>query len=231
MGKRNAVDKSLQAVREKNDWFDGRSLPFKHAMLGLGRTVSFQAGQFIFRRGDPNCGVYVVLSGAVKVSGIAENGKESILTVLETAEWFGELALFDGQHRTHDAQADQGTTLLHIPYAALEDVLNDQPQFWKDFGLLMSQKLRAVFVLLEDTALLSVSERLVKRLQLIVESSATVGEASAVLNLDQSSLASMLACSRQTVNQVLKHLEQEGLLVVSYGEIQIPNVQRLKTYL
>jgi CRP-like cAMP-binding protein len=49
-----------------------------------------------------------------------------------------------------------------------------------------------------------------------------------VLQLPQEQLASMLSLSRQTTNQILRDLQGQGILDLSYGEIEILDAQRLR---
>jgi CRP-like cAMP-binding protein len=49
-----------------------------------------------------------------------------------------------------------------------------------------------------------------------------------VLHLPQEQLALMLAISRQTTNQILKELEAQGIVRLTYGEIEILDLPRLR---
>ena len=79
-----------------------------------------------------------MVEGAIRISAVSENGKEALLILVEAPHWFGEIALFDGQARTHDAYAEGHTQLLQIPQAALLELLRREPHYWRDMALLMS---------------------------------------------------------------------------------------------
>ena len=49
-----------------------------------------------------------------------------------------------------------------------------------------------------------------------------------MLQLPQEQLALMLAISRQTTNQILKELQAQGIVQLTYGEIEILDLQRLQ---
>lgn len=160
-------------------------------------------------------------SGAQLLLGaVSQQGKEALLTLVEPPYWFGEISLFGDQPRTHDA-----FTLLLVPQAPLLSLLEQQPQYWRDFALLMSHKLRLAFIALEEMSLLPAAPRLARRLLLIAENY-DEGEPRRVLHLPQEQLALMLAISRQTTNQILKELEGQGILRLTYGEIEILDLQR-----
>ncbi|KAF1061364.1 MAG: CRP-like cAMP-activated global transcriptional regulator [Pseudomonas citronellolis] len=186
------------------------------------------AGQRLFIRGDAPCGLYGVVEGMMRISVVGENGKEALLALVEPPNWFGEICLFDGQPRTHDAYAEKPTVLLQVPMAELHALLEAHPQYWRDFALLMSHKLRMAFSLLEEQALLPAAQRLARRLLLIAEGYGGVEVSRSELNLPQEQLAAMLSLSRQTTNHLLKELEARGILRLSYSHIELLDIPGLR---
>lgn len=216
-----------RALLETGQWF--RQLPprLREALLAHARVVLLASGQRLFRRGDPPCGLYAVLEGMVRIGAVASDGKEALLSLVESPHWFGEISLFDGQPRTHDAYAEGATRLLHIPQAALLQLLASEPGYWRDFALLMSQKLRLTFIALEEMSLLPAAQRLARRLLMMAEG---YGETAPrqVLHLAQEQLALLLGLSRQTTNQILKELQARGALRLTYGEIEVIDLAVLR---
>src|SRR5690606_11659573 len=96
----------------------------------------------LFRRGDAADGLYAVIHGAIRIKSTNMAGKEAILAHIDSPGWFGEIGLFDRLPRTHDAVSDTESTLLHVPTRTLDRMLQAQPDYWRDFGRLLSQKMR-----------------------------------------------------------------------------------------
>ncbi len=209
-------------------WFSHLPAPFQHSLLAHARLRQLAAGQYLFKRGDPPCGLYAVLDGSLRVSAVNEQGKEAILSLVEVPYWFGEICLFDGLPRTHDACAVGPCTLLQVPQQALLKILDQAPRYWRDLALLMSQKLRLSFIGLEQLSLMPASVRLAHRLLMIVEGHGDIEPARRVLQLPQEDLAAMLSLSRQTTNALLKDLQTQGIVRLGYGEIEILDAQRLR---
>ncbi len=86
-------------------WFSHLPGAFQHSLLAHARLRLLTAGQCLFKRGDPPCGLYAVLDGSLRISAVNEQGKEALLSLVESPYWFGEICLFDGLPRTHDACA------------------------------------------------------------------------------------------------------------------------------
>ena len=219
--------RAYRACLQGGHWFSALPAALQDALLEMAQVQRLDAGQRLFRRGDPPSGLYAVVDGAMRIGAVSASGKEALLTLIEAPYWFGEVSLFDGQPRTHDAFAEGASTLLLVPQAALLALLERQPQYWRDFALLMSQKLRLAFIALEQMSLLPAAPRLARRLLMIAENYGE-GEPRRVIHLAQEQLALMLAISRQTTNQILKELQAQGIVRLTYGEIEILDLARLR---
>ena len=111
----------------QGQWFAALPQALQQALLSQGRRLNLEAGQRLFSRGDAPSGLYAVLSGAMRVGSVDADGKEALLVLVEAPHWFGEIALFDGQPRTHDAVAEGAGSLLHVPQAGLLSLLDTSP--------------------------------------------------------------------------------------------------------
>ena len=122
-----AITPEQLAVLKGSEWFGALEPAFQEAVLASSRVKQLGAGETVFHRGDASDGIYCVLSGAVCFGAIAPSGRGSIVALAEAPQWFGEVALFDGGARTHDAWADIASTLLHLPLRHLTKILADDP--------------------------------------------------------------------------------------------------------
>ncbi|ONH54239.1 cAMP-binding domain of CRP or a regulatory subunit of cAMP-dependent protein kinases [Pseudomonas cedrina] len=209
-------------------WFSHLPVELQRSLLAAARLRSLTAGQSLFKRGDPPCGLYAVLDGAVRISAVNAQGKEAVLSLVETPYWFGEICLFDNLPRTHDALAMGPCTLLQVPQASMLDILARQPVYWRDVALLMSHKLRLSLINIEQMSLMPASARLAHRLLMIAEGYGEIDPARRTLQLPQEDLAAMLGLSRQTTNSLLKALEQQGIIGLSYAAIEVLDLQGLR---
>ncbi|MES2089772.1 MAG: Crp/Fnr family transcriptional regulator [Pseudomonadota bacterium] len=213
------ITPDVQALLRTGPWFGSLTSGLAPELLALGTPRRLQGGEHLFFRGDPADGIYALLEGSLRISGVTEAGKEAILFMAEPPMWLGEIAVFDRLPRTHNAVAEGATRLLHVPMAALDELLARCPHYWRDMGMLMSLKVRFAFIGMEDLALLPADMRLMRRLVMLSQSSPTDGPC--VLPLSQAQLGLMLSLSRQTTNQVLQSLQDRGIVQVAYGRIEV----------
>ncbi|MDZ4073841.1 MAG: Crp/Fnr family transcriptional regulator [Hylemonella sp.] len=220
----------LQAGR----WYAQLPPEFAQALLKMAKVRQLQAGEALFLRDSPPCGLYAVVAGAIRISGQSGRGddaREALLVVLPPPQWFGEITVFDGATRTHHAHAAEPSTLLQVPQAELLAWLHEHPQHWRDLAVLMADKLRLAFLTMEEQTVLSAPLRLARRLVGMAEGygvQSGKGGTRRVLAVTQQELALMIGVSRQTTNQILKELEAQGILRVRRGGIEIQDLPGLR---
>ena len=71
--------------------------------------------------------LYIIESGSVKITRLNDEGREVILAMLGTSEFFGEMALLDGQGRSANVMALEETQLLTLSRRDFLDVLHRFP--------------------------------------------------------------------------------------------------------
>ena len=75
--------------------------------------------EIVFKEKEPGAGMYVIISGQVKILYKSILGKEEELTLLNKGDFFGELALLDEFPRSATAKAIEDTELLSFFRAEL----------------------------------------------------------------------------------------------------------------
>lgn len=210
-------------------WFDALPPAFASALMAGARLLACDGGERLFARGDAPDGLYGVLRGTVRVSAVTPGGREALLAMVEAPQWFGEISVFDGAPRTHDAWAEGACELLHVPQAAVLAAVQAHPAGWKELGRLLATKMRATFAAVEEMALLPATPRVAARLSTIAGGYGTLqGQSRRVVGVSQEQLGLMLALSRQTVNQSLRELEDRGAIRRSRGAIEILDADALQ---
>jgi CRP/FNR family cyclic AMP-dependent transcriptional regulator len=152
--------------------------------------------------------------GAVRVSSTSISGKQITLTYVEPGIWFGDVAIFDGDRRTHDAYAHGDTTILCVAQGRLQEDPGQHVELYEAMLRLHARRIRQLYGLVEDLNTLPLRARLAKQLLHLVRSYGVPSlsrrrEMRIGLQLAQEELAQLLGASRQRVNQELKAMERE----------------------
>jgi CRP/FNR family transcriptional regulator, cyclic AMP receptor protein len=197
-------------------WFSRLSTTLQQAILARSLVRRLPDGAPLAARGAPASEWCGVARGAVRVSSITLSGKQVSLTYVEPGTWFGDIALFDGLPRTHDADAHGETTLLVVRKPDFHELLAQHVELYDALLRLNCRRLRLMFDHYEDLNSRPLQARLAKQLLLLARSYGIAqGEEIRIgLQLAQEDLAQLLGASRQRVNQELKGFERDGVLRV-----------------
>jgi CRP-like cAMP-binding protein len=170
-----------------------------------------------------------VARGAVRISTVSLTGKQVTLTYCEPGTWFGDIALFDGLPRTHDAHAHGDTTLLVVRKPDFKALLAQHVELYDALLRLNCRRLRLMFDQFEDVNTRPLQARLARQLLLLAKSyGIPEGEEIRIgLQLAQEDLAQLLGASRQRVNQELKGFERDGILRVEPTRLVVLDRARL----
>src|SRR4029078_7335022 len=88
-----------------------------------GRKERSRAELFVLREGGCGDKVYLILSGAVRISRTVPGMGEEALAVLRAGTHFGEMALIDDFPRSADARAHEACRLFVVRKEDMEDLL------------------------------------------------------------------------------------------------------------
>jgi len=166
--------------------------------------------------------------GAVRVSSTSLSGKQITFTYVEPGIWFGDIAIIDGDSRTHDAYAHGDTTILCVAKNDFQKILTQHVEFYQAMLRLQARRIRLLFGLVEDLNTLPLRSRLAKQLLHLVRSYGVPclnngQEIRIGLHLAQEELAQLLGASRQRVNQELKAMEREEAIRIEPGGLVVRN--------
>lgn len=199
-------------------------------VAGLLRRRRYRTGEPVFREGDPGTALYVVETGEVKILLGSSEGKEVVLSLLGPGEFFGDLALLDGEPRSADAVATGPTQALVLSREDFLRLLRESPSVAVNVLAALSRRLRRTDRLVHDAAFSDVRTRVTR---LLVELAETRGEpvpggVAIGPRLTQGDLASMVGATRESINKCLRYYVAQGLVRLERGRVVLTNVERLR---
>lgn len=209
-------------------WLAEQPEDLRRRIVAAGRLIERRPGESVYTIGDAADGLYALLSGRMKFVNYLANGREVGTWVTEPVDWFGEVSVFDGLPRRQTTLALDPSVILHLPMAGFNAIVDAEPRYWRNFGIILSQHLRTALHYLEDIAT-EPSHIRIGRLLLMM----AAGESDrdplpgAVVEINQEDLAATTGMSRQSANKALKRLEGDGLIERRYGAIILRDPPRL----
>src|SRR5205085_578695 len=82
-------------------------------------TIKLNKGEVLFREGDSEDRLYVVVSGKIKLGRSGSAGRENLLAILGPGQMFGELSVFDPGPRSSTATAVTACVLRTLEHDEL----------------------------------------------------------------------------------------------------------------
>jgi len=209
-----------ERLLSQRGWLAEQPADLRRRLLAAARVIERRPGESVYTMGDPADGLYALLSGRMKFVNYLANGREVGTWVTEPVDWFGEVSMFDGLPRRQSTVALDPSVILHLPIAGFNAIVEAEPRYWRNFGIILSQHLRTALHYLEDVAS-EPSHIRIGRLLLMMATGESEKEPipGAVVEISQEDLATTTGMSRQSANKALKRLEEAGLIERRYGAV------------
>jgi CRP/FNR family transcriptional regulator, cyclic AMP receptor protein len=193
-------------------------------------TVHLNRGERLFSEGDTGDKLYVILSGKIKLTKAAPDGRENLLSVHGPGEMFGELSLFDPIPRTSSATAVTSAELAGVAHEDLRAWLSTRPEVAMHLLQALAKRLRRINEVKADLVFTDVPGRVAKALLDLAERFGVPTPAGIQVNHDltQEELAQLVGASRETVNKALADFAARGWLQLAAKSVLLTDVDRLR---
>ncbi|WP_429041468.1 Crp/Fnr family transcriptional regulator [Bradyrhizobium elkanii] len=191
------------------------------AKVGTGKTISkYRKGRIIYAQGEEADKVFYIQSGKVKVTVVSEQGKEAVVGILDTAQFFGEGCLNGQAVRIGTARAMEECVLTSITRKAMLTTLRKEPRFSELFVTYLVTRSNRIEEDLIDQ-LFNSSEKRLARLLLLLSNFGKNGKPTPIAaSINQATLAEMIGTTRPRVSFFLNKFRKLGL--ISYnGKIEV----------
>jgi CRP/FNR family cyclic AMP-dependent transcriptional regulator len=115
-------------------------------------SVDSKAGTFLCRTGDEGDAMYLIEHGKIRISVRATDGHEVTLTELRRGDFFGEMALLDGQRRSADAVVAEDARLAVLSREHFLSFMRSNPNVALEMLTALANRLRRTDELLRRSA-------------------------------------------------------------------------------
>jgi CRP-like cAMP-binding protein len=186
-----------------------------------GRAISdYQKDKIVFRQGDPADAVFYIESGKVKKTVVSERGKEAVVALLGTGDFFGEGCLAGEALRLSTVSALTKCVIARISKADITRVIHEEPTFAELFiSHLLARNSRVEEDLVDQ--LFNSSEKRLARTLLLLANFGKEGRPEPIIaKISQETLAEMIGTTRSRVSFFMNKFRELGL--ISYnGHIEV----------
>ena len=174
----------------------------------------FPKDRVVIMAEDEGDTLFVISGGQVKVSIVSEDGREVILSMLGSGDFFGEMTILDGHPRSANVTTMEETELLMVRRADFLHLVQNKPQIAIKLLAVLASRLRKTDRKIEGLALSDVTGRVTQTLlQLANDHGVTSPDGVLIKNRPtHQDLANMSGTTRESVSRILKRLESQGYI-------------------
>jgi CRP/FNR family cyclic AMP-dependent transcriptional regulator len=186
-----------------------------------GRAISnYRKDQIVYTQGESADSVFYIQSGKVKTTVVSERGKEAVVSLLGTGDFFGEGCLTGQRLRLATVSAMTESVIVRITKADTTRVIHKEPAFAELFiAHLLARNLRVEEDLVDQ--LFNSSEKRLARVLLLLANFGKEGRPEPIIaKISQETLAEMIGTTRARVSFFMNKFRQLGLIDYN-GHIEV----------
>lgn len=196
-------------------------------------TRRYKKNMVVFLEGEPLEAIHFIKSGRVKISKLAEDGREQIINILGEGDLFPHMGLFEKVAYPATAEVIEDAELGVIRTAQFEDLLRQNPDLAVSMLRVMSKMLRGLQSTIRDLAFKDSFGRTASALLRLAREHGVQSPQGLRLNmpLTHQELANLVGVSRETVTRIISQFRKEKAVEMDRRGITIVNQEKLKRWL
>ena len=189
---------------------------------GVARKVKeFKRAEAVYAQGDAAESVMYLQSGGVKLTVLNEVGKEAVVAILASGDFFGEGCLAGQPVRIGTATAITPSTVLVIEKSEMFKVLHAEHGLSDLFIKFMLARNIRIEEDLVDQLFNSSEKRLARTLLLLARYGKEDQPHGVLPKVSQETLAEMIGTTRSRVNFFMNKFRKLGFIQYNKGEFQV----------
>jgi len=196
--------------------------PFEDVLqhLPISTTKEYRKGQIVYGPHQPSPNIFLIAAGKIKLSQIAEDGREILLEIIRPDELFGESAFVNGHMRTEQATAFEDAQLMVWPISAVEGLVTKRPRLAVSLLQISAQRTVDLAHRIESFSIDKIERRLARSLIRFSERLGTPEEDGSVrmMPLTHQLLSLHVGTSREIVTLHMNQFRNQGYLRYSRQE-------------
>jgi len=198
----------------------------------ISRLRRFAKGERIFSREQVGSHLFIVMSGRVKIYITSAVGKTKTFAFLEKGDFFGEMALLEGDVRSASALAVKDSELMILCRKDFRRLLQSKPSIMLKMLRILSERLRGANQEIEALTFQNVLSRVVRVLfQLAGKYGRRRGRCILIRTaVTQQELAELAGTARELVTRVLGKLRRMGCITQEGNLLVLADPEKMRNW-
>jgi len=196
----------------------------------VGSKKMFIKNDVILMEDEVGSALFVIISGKVKVSRSSNDGREVILAILSESDFFGEMAILDGQTRSATVIAIEDSELFLIQRNDFLNLLKDFPEVSIALLQELTKRLRATDAKIKALSLKDAEGKVATVILQVADDLGKIKHGKVEIEKLplQQDLANMAGTSRETISRTLHSFAKKGLVELDGSKLRINDYEKFK---
>jgi len=197
------------------------------------RIRPYSTGEVLFSEGEPCKGLYIVVSGRVRIFKTSPSGREQVLSVEGPGSSVAELPVFDGGPYPASGSAWEKAEVLLVSREDLRAICLEKPEVALKMLQVVGKRLRRLVGIIEELSFTTVRHRLISALlrQASIEGHPTPQGTAFLLTSSHQELAAQIGTVRELVSRNLARLQAQSFIEMNGRQITILDREGLEAEL
>ena len=195
-------------------FFGGLKAPELAEIDRLFQEQGFSPGETIYFEGDPAGSFYVIASGKVKLMRHTRSGRDVLLDLITTGDYFGSLSPSREETYSETAQAHTSICTLRIGKDVFRSILGSRPEVALRVLEITASRLAAAQEMVRQLSAHSVEQRTAFMLLKLADKFGVQQEKGLLIQtpLSRDELAGMTGTTTESASRALSQFQKAGLV-------------------
>ncbi|MCX7875813.1 MAG: Crp/Fnr family transcriptional regulator [Melioribacteraceae bacterium] len=196
--------------------------------VGLRKT--YNKGETILLEDETGTALFIIIKGKVKVSRTSNDGKEVIFSILNENDFFGEMAILDGQKRSATVSALEPSEVFIIQRNDFIDLLYSHPEISIALLQELTTRLRNADMKIKSLSLKDAEGKVATVILQIADDIGKIKHGKVEIEKLplQQDLANMAGTSRETISRTLHSFAKKGLIEMDGNKLIINDYEKFR---
>jgi CRP-like cAMP-binding protein len=196
----------------------------------IGTRKNYLKNDVILMEDEVGTALFVIVKGKVKVARTSGDGREVILTILTESDFFGEMAILDGQTRSATVVAIEDTELFLIQRNDFINLLKEYPEVAISLLQELTKRLRSADAKIKALSLKDAEGKVATVLLQLADDVGRIKHGKVEIEKLplQQDLANMAGTSRETISRTIHSFAKKGLVELDGNKLRITDYEKFK---
>nr|WP_312292290.1 Crp/Fnr family transcriptional regulator [Clostridium chromiireducens] len=203
-------------------------------IINLTGHKSYKKGEIICREGEKSDALFIINEGKVKLSKLTKEGKEQIVHIYASGDFFGELNLFSSNEKYNfDVYAISGVKICTLSKEDMSKIIISNPEISLKLLEVITKRLTETENLAQNLATNDAEIRIAYMLLEFAEKYGISTEEGLQINLpiNREEMANYTGVTRETISRKLSNFEELGIINLKGNKVLfIKQLDILKSY-